>query len=362
MYLKQTILACLLITASTTLQAEQLILKEGYPERYVVQPGDTLWDISGKYLSEPWHWPHLWQINPQLANPHWIYPGDTLHLNWVNGTPQLSKVAHNAKPVIRLSPKMRYTSKAAPIPTLPSSDIAPFLQNDHILADIAQVKRLPYLLGANEKHLAMLEGQTLYVQGVLATGQDYAVYHLGTVYKDKVSGEILGQEAVLAGTIRAQAPLAEGRTRATLLHSQREVLQGDKLMPLPPQGDLPSVFSPKAAPAISPGYIIDLPSKARGGGKFDVVLINRGARDQLTAGDMLDIKRPGAALVGRDGKEEYKDFSSSYDKVFHSDKQLSLPAESIGKVMLFKIYDKLSYGLILQSQEIVSTGYQVTHF
>ena len=85
MYLKQIVVACLATALAGGAMAQQLTLKSGYPESYVVQKGDTLWDISGQYLAEPWLWPRLWNINPQIANPHWIYPGDVLHLSWVNG-------------------------------------------------------------------------------------------------------------------------------------------------------------------------------------------------------------------------------------------------------------------------------------
>nr|WP_279009371.1 LysM peptidoglycan-binding domain-containing protein [Aeromonas jandaei] len=363
MYLKRTILACLLVAASPTLLADQLRLKAGYPESYVVQKGDTLWDISGKYLSEPWLWPRLWNINPQIANPHWIYPGDVLQLSWVNGEPRLGKAMQGGKQVIRLSPKNRYESKANPIPTLPISEIGPFLQTDHILANAQEGKKLPYLLGSDEKHIGMLEGDTLYVQGSLTPGQMYGVYHPGAIYKDRDTGELLGQEAVLTGIVRAVAHLDGDRTEVTLTHNQREVLQGDKVMPLPEQESMPAVFMPKAAPAIQPGYVVDLPSKARGGGKFDVVLINKGSRDLLSAGDVLDIRRPGAALVTKNGTVQYKELSSVYNKVFYSsNKKAPLPSEAIARVMLFKVYDKLSYGLIMQSKDMVSTGYQVTHF
>ncbi|MGL4477704.1 MAG: LysM peptidoglycan-binding domain-containing protein, partial [Aeromonas veronii] len=261
MYLKQTILACLLVTVSQAALADQLRLKAGYPESYVVQKGDTLWDISGKYLSEPWLWPRLWNINPQIANPHWIYPGDVLHLSWVNGEPRLGKAMQGGKQVIRLGPKTRYENKANPIPTLPISEIGPFLQTDHILADSQQQKTLPYLLGSDQKHIGMLEGDTLYVQGSLTPGQVYGIYHPGVVYKDRETGELLGQEAIFAGVVRAVARLDGDRTEVMLTHNQREVLQGDKVMPLPAQENMPAVFTPKAAPAITPGYIIDLPNK-----------------------------------------------------------------------------------------------------
>ncbi|MBV7439237.1 LysM peptidoglycan-binding domain-containing protein [Aeromonas sp. sif2416] len=362
MHLKQIILASLATALAGGAMADQLTLKPGYPDSYVVQKGDTLWDISGQYLAEPWLWPRLWNINPQIANPHWIYPGDVLQLSWVNGEPRLGKASQGGKQVIHLSPKNRYENKASPIPTLPLSEIGPFLQTDHILADSQQVKDLPYVLGNNEKHVGMLEGDTLYVRGSLTPGQDYGVYHPGVTYKDRQTGEQLGQEAVFVGTVRAEERLANDSTRVTLTRNRREVYQGDKIIPLPPQESLSAVFMPKAAPTISPGYVVELPSKARGGGKFDVVLINKGLRDRVAPGDVLEIQRPGAEMVDRDGKVSYREYASVYNKAFYSAGKSALPSEAVARVMLFKVYDKLSYGLILQSQEMVSSGYQVTNF
>ena len=362
MHLKQIILACLATALANGAMAQQLTLKSGYPESYVVQKGDTLWDISGQYLAEPWLWPRLWNINPQIANPHWIYPGDVLQLSWVNGEPRLGKASQGGKQVIHLSPKNRYENKANPIPTLPLSEIVPFLQTDHILSDSQQSKDLPYVLGNNDKHIGMLEGDTLYVQGALNPGQSYGIYRPGVTYKDKLTGEQLGQEAIFVGTVRAEDRQVNNSTRVTLTHSRREVYQGDKVIPLPPQESLSAVFMPKAAPVISPGYVIELPSKVRGGGKFDVVLINKGQRDQIAPGDVLEILRPGAEMVDKNGKVSYREYASVYDKAFHSAGKSSLPAEAVARVMLFKVYDKLSYGLILQSQDLVSSGYQVSNF
>ncbi|MGL5659747.1 MAG: LysM peptidoglycan-binding domain-containing protein [Aeromonas sp.] len=363
MHLKHTILAGMLAAVSLGVLADPLALKSGYPSTYVVQKGDTLWGISDKYLVDPWLWPQLWNLNPQIASPHWIYPGDVLHLSWVNGEPRLSKAGQGAKPLVRLSPKMRYENKANPIPTLPINEVGPFLQTDHILADNGMQQALPYLLGSDERHIGMLEGDTLYVQGALVLGQEYGVYHPGRVYQDPITGEQLGQGAMFAGIVRAVAPLDGDRTQVTLTHNRREVLQGDKVMSLPMQESMPAVFMPKAVVAMTPGYIIDLPNNTRGGGKFDVVLINKGSRDQLSAGDMLGVRRPGARLVSKGGEVQYKDQSSMFNRVFYSGHGTApLPSEVIAKIMLFKVYDKLSYGLIMQSKDMVSTGYQVTHF
>jgi hypothetical protein len=327
-----------------------------------VQPNDTLWDIATHYLTEPWRWPQLWHANVHISNPNWIYPGDVLQLNWEQGQPRLRKLTQAGKPVVRLSPQLRYTSKRQPIPTLPLSEIGPFLQRDQLFIGSSSMTSLPYVLGSNEKHTGMLDGEILYVQGALISGQEYGIYHPGLLYHDAQSGEVLGQAAILVGTAQVQAALADDRTQIVLTHSLREVSQGDKLLPLPAAAELPALFTPRVAPAISAGYIVDLPSQAQGGGKWDVVLINKGRRDQLAAGDLLAISRPGPILVSKQGKVAYEAFASTYDRLIDSGRPVTLPSEVIAKVMLFKVYDKLSYGLLVQSQEMVRIGYPVSHF
>ena len=133
MYLKQTILACLLATLSQAAMADQLRLKAGYPESYVVQKGDTLWDISGKFLSKPWKWPEIWHANPQVANPHLIYPGDRLSLVYVDGQPRIMLNRGASRGTIKLSPKVRSTPMAEAIPTIPLEAINSFLLSNRIV-------------------------------------------------------------------------------------------------------------------------------------------------------------------------------------------------------------------------------------
>ena len=130
MYLKQIVVACLATALAGGAMAQQLTLQIRLPRDLCGAKGDTLWDISGQYLAEPWLWPRLWNINPQIANPHWIYPGDVLHLSWVNGEPRLGKASQGASIGSSVSPKNRYENKANPIPTLPLSEIAQSLPAD----------------------------------------------------------------------------------------------------------------------------------------------------------------------------------------------------------------------------------------
>ncbi|MGL5948751.1 MAG: LysM peptidoglycan-binding domain-containing protein [Aeromonas sp.] len=360
MDLKQTLLACLLAGLSHASLADSLLLKPGYPERYEVKPGDTLWAIAGHYLNEPWRWPSLWQQNRQIKDPHWIYPGDQLQLQWVNGQPQLQKISHRGQGnIIRLSPKMRIESPVGAIPTLPLSVMAPFLSGDQVLEAEAAASA-PYVLGSDKQHIGMLEGDMLYVQGALASASTYGIYHLGEHYRDAQSNEVLGQAAVLVGKARVTAALPGERSQALLTKNLREVRQGDILLPLPAEDDLPVQFSPAAAPPLTGAYVVQFNNRASGGGKYDVVLINRGAREQLKPGDVLSIARPAADVVLRGQTPSYRDTASRYERVFDSASGLPLPETPIGQLMLFKVYDKLSYGLILHSQDRVGPGYRLS--
>ena len=217
----------LLISAA---MADVLQLKEGYPESYVVQKGDTLWDISGHFLKSPWLWPRLWQVNPQVKDPHWIYPGDVLSLTWVNGEPRLTQ-----KHTIKLSPAVRIEPKLAPVPTIKLSAISAFLRSDHIFPAGSDLDQMPYILGNNLNDSALLQKQRLFVKGQLVEGRQYGVYRPGAIYKDPQTGEVLGQRAILAGIVTAGIHHPDDIVEVQLSKNVREVLQGDRVLPLPDQ-------------------------------------------------------------------------------------------------------------------------------
>ncbi|ENY72468.1 LysM domain-containing protein [Aeromonas diversa CDC 2478-85] len=360
MNLTRITLIFLLFGSTLGVAAETLALRKGYPQTYTVQRGDTLWDIAGHYLQKPWQWPTLWKGNPQIADPHWIYPGDVLHLTWVDGQPQLSRGMAGAKRVVTLSPHVRSDSKLNPVPALPLSSLAPFLSQELLFSSPKQGETLPYVLGNNEGQQAILDHHPLFVQGLLEPGRQYGAYRPGREYRDPKSGDWLGQEATLTGIVRADMQWSNGQTQATLIANRQEVRQGDRLMPLPGPEIEQALFIPRGAAPILDGIIVDMPNRMSVAGKLDVVLINKGALDHMAPGSVLDVKRPGLAMVKTYGEQPvYRDTTTGFDRAFHSDPTLQLPPESVARVMLFRVYDRMSYGLILQSRDMVRVGYSV---
>ncbi|MGL4206433.1 MAG: LysM peptidoglycan-binding domain-containing protein [Aeromonadaceae bacterium] len=334
--------------------ADVLQLKEGYPETYVVKKGDTLWDISGHFLKSPWLWPRLWQVNPQVRDPHWIYPGDVLHLVWVNGEPRLVQ-----KHMVKLSPTVRVTPKQAPVPTLPLERIAPFLTSYHIFNADSNMASLPYIVGNNSNDIGLLEKTDFFVRGSLLEGKQYGIYRPGELLKDKATGEALGREATLTGIALAGAKQKGGLTAAVLLENKQDVQQGDRLILMPEQENLDAYFTLQAGALSKPGYIIDIPSKISVVGKYDVVTLNKGARDGVASGNVFSIYRPGAEVTERSADDiAYKLFSPVGKRLFDGE-GTHLPEQLVGQLMVFKVYDKTSMAMILKANDTVRQGYLI---
>ncbi|MFC3913346.1 LysM peptidoglycan-binding domain-containing protein [Pseudaeromonas sharmana] len=345
------------ILLATTALADVLQLKEGHPETYVVKKGDTLWDISGVFLQKPWLWPRLWQINPQVKDPHWIYPGDILNLVWVDGEPRL---VH--KKVIRLSPSIKKVVKEDPIPSLKLSAVAAFLRSDHIFSGEHDVDSMPYVLGNNQNDRGLMEEQHIYVKGNLPLGGQYGIYHPGVVYKDRNSGEELGRQGVLAGIAVAVASHPDDVTEVALIKNMREVMQGDRVMAIPANENLDITYQMQPSALKSDGYIIDFPGTSSSvSGKYDVILLSKGARDGLKNGDVITIKRPGVALTGHDADTiSYRQNSNMGQRVLDAESR-RLPADVIGQAMTFKVYDKVAMALVLRANDIVHKDYTVSN-
>lgn len=337
--------------------AQSLALKENHPQTYVVKKGDTLWDISAHFLKSPWLWPRLWQANPQVKNPHLIYPGDLLTLIWVDGEPRLVR-----KPTIKLSPSVRVEPKASPIPALAFDEIGPFLTTNHIFEAGQDLDSLPYVLGENENSIAMQEGQTLFVHGSLQPGMSYAIYRPGDLYKDRTTKETLGREAILSGVGVAQQAYDEERSVLTVTRSYREIRQGDRLIPVPSQESLDAYFIPQPGQLQNEqAYVLDTPLKVNGVGKYDLVIINRGARDNVKVGDVFSVLRPGAKLVNASPSAiRYREYGSAADKLFDGDGEI-LPSERVGEIMVIKTYEKLSMAFVMSSQRMVRKGYSLAN-
>ncbi|WP_199911657.1 LysM peptidoglycan-binding domain-containing protein [Dongshaea marina] len=334
---------------------EAMQLKQDHPKTYTVKKGDTLWDISKKFLKTPWLWPRLWQVNRQVSNPHLIYPGDVLSLIWINGEPRLVK-----KRVVRLSPKVRVEEKVQPIPTLPLSEIGPFLRLDHIFNG-DDINSLPFVLGNNETHLGMQTGEEVFVRGVLQEDALYGIYRPGKVYEDVETGESLGQQAIFVGIYQAGKVHDNQLTSGIIRKQHRAVMQGDKLMLLPEQDSQSAYFTPMAGDPVKGAYVVDIANQQTQVGKLGVLVLNKGMRDKLKPGDVYMIERPGieVAVTGRSKPEaNYSSLAGSFSNLFATDTE-TLPSEQVGRVMVFRVYDKMSIALVLDSIDPIRKEYLV---
>ena len=329
--MRKSLLALLLVAASGLTQAE-VQLRDGHPDTYTVVKGDTLWDISGKFLTKPWKWPEIWHANPQVSNPHLIYPGDVLNLVYIDGQPRLMLNRGASRGTIKLSPQVRSTPMAEAIPTIPLEAINSFLLSNRIVDDVSAFESAPYVVAGQAERVVSGMGDRIYARGTFPQDQAvYGIFRQGKVYKDPDTGEFLG---INADHIGAGEIVAEEGDIATVVLSRttQEVRLGDRLFPTE-ERPINSTFQPSEPASEIRGLILDVPRGVTQIGQFDVVTINKGARDGLVEGNVLAIYKTGETVRDRVTGEQVK-----------------IPDERAGLLMIFRTYDKLSYGLILAAQ------------
>ena len=329
--------------------ADVLTLREDHPETYTVVKGDTLWDISAHFLNTPWLWPRLWQANNQIENPHLIYPGDLLTLIWVDGEPRLTR-----KQLKKLSPTPRLAEKREPVPTIPLSAISAFLSKDHVI-DADLLKDSPRLLGNAAGKTRFSAGEVFYGERQYNPHKLYGVYRLGDNYIDPETGEPLGTELTFIGHSQvSKNPNVSATDKVTpldFLNSTREAHQGDLILAIPEYESLPAFFLPQPVPASIKGGIIASLSHASVIGKGDVVVINKGKRENIQIGSMFSILQPGPAVLVKGDTIKYQEDGSKLEKMGSPD--LVLPAERLGELMVFKTYEKVSLALVMRSTNIM---------
>lgn len=343
--------------------ADTLTLKEGHPETYTVVKGDTLWDISAHFLNTPWLWPRLWQANGQIENPHLIYPGDVLHLIWVDGQPRLSRtpqVQSSSKNIIKLSPFAHLEEKGGAIPTIPLSVISAFLTKDHVI-DPDVLKNAPRLLGDAVGTPRFYEGDVFYAEGKYGRDKLYGVYRLGDDFNDPETGEFLGKQLIFIGHTKvSKDPNVRSTAQVTpldLLSSSREARQGDLILPIPEYETLPAYFLPQPTSMQVKGNILAALNGVGAVGKWDTVAINKGKREGIKMGSMFSIMRSGPGVLLKNNKVQYHDDANRYEKLTEAD--IFIPAERLGEMMIFKVYDKVSIGIIMRTKDSVGTSYEV---
>jgi hypothetical protein len=317
------------------------VLKKDHPDRYLVVKGDTLWDIASMFLSDPWMWPDIWHVNPEIENPHLIYPGDLIFLRFVDGQPQLSlQRGDESRTVVyrpgdgnttdKLAPRVRISPLVNAIPAIAFDRISNMLQLGRIV-DKHTLDRAPYVLDSISGRLMFGEGDTFYARGKWTEGTSiYGVYREGEIYRDPETREILGYEARELGTAKLLARDDDVRT-FELTSVKEEIRLGDRLLPteeirfestifpIPPENDIN-------------GVIISVVGGMSNVGKSDVIVFNRGMEDGLDVGTVLAIHKRGARIKDRFGGGK-----------------VTLPSERAGVVLTVRSYEKMSYGFVLET-------------
>jgi hypothetical protein len=336
--LKSVPLLLLLLTCSPLVRAEAIKLAPDHPDRYVVIKGDTLWDIAARFLQDPWQWPEIWYINPAIENPHLIYPGDVIRLEFVNGKPvlKLDRPAPGPEmPTVKLSPAARLTPLETAIPTIPPDAIAQFLKYPRIVSE-KDLEESGYLLASAEDHLISATGSKVYARGIRnqALGH-YQIVRKGRVYhRVEHPGEVLGNEAIIVG----EASLVREGDPATLVidRADREALMGDRVLPAI-QEEINQYFTPRAPGSEIKGRILSVMDGLTRIGQYQVVAIDRGSRDGLQAGDVLAVYQAGEIVRDRVGSRKMRG------------EPLKLPDERAGTIMVIRPFDRISYALVMEA-------------
>ena len=334
---------CLLVIATGVSAVE---LRPGHPDVYPVKEGDTLWDISSAFLKDPWLWPEPWHVNPQIKNPHLIDPGDLIKLVYIDGKPSLTiergPMVFKKGDTVKLTPQIRSEPLKSVIPAIPLELIQSFLVNNRVMTE-EEIDSSPYILAGDESHIVMGLGDYLYARGDWENAhQAYGIYRKGPAYVDPETQEVLGFAALDKGMARMET--VEGDiARMKVTDSKEDIRPKDRLIPTE-ERKVDSIFYPKSPDGEVNGEILHVFSGVRNVSQNDVVVINRGAREGMMIGDVLAVKTKGEVVKDRITGELVK-----------------LPDQRRGIMMIFRTFEKVSYGLILRSEAPLSVGDVVTN-
>ena len=327
------------------------------PASHTVQSGDTLWAISSLFLKSPWRWPELWGMNLQdIRNPHLIYPGQVLLLD-KDGDRARLRMARSGGAIgqpptntVKLSPRVRsQLLDNGAIASIPLQLIAPFL-NEALVLELDELAGAPRIVATQEGRVMISRGETAYVRGDLRGARSFTLFRESKPLRDPINGELLGFEAGYVGTadfVRAEgtAPVSGLPVPATFVmtSARQEAGVGDRLAPVPPRDF--SAYVPHPPAGAIDGRVVSVYGEALTAGQNQIVSLNRGTRDGLERGHVLALWRAGAPATDRTGPRP---------------QPVQLPDERSGLLFVFRVFDRVSYALILSALDPVRAGDRIT--
>lgn len=398
-------LLCVLLPSVAVSQSPAV--KPDHPDSHTVVKGDTLWDISGRFLQEPWRWPEIWDVNPQISNPHLIYPGDVVYLTYRDGRPVLTvnRGAAGGPRYVKLSPEVRSTPHARAIPSIPVEYIKPFLSQPLVVSR-DEMEAWPYVVSSFEQHLVAGPGNKIYVRGLPENpAQGYSIFRRGPAYvlppetdnmqrapvvqskysNREIEGEVLGYQALYVGDveIRREGDPATG----VITSADREVLVGDRLVPHSREAGFGSDLIPTTPAAEIDGKIVSVIDGVSEIGNYQVVVVSAGTSNGLEKGNVLAVYQTGQMVRDtvaaemraestkaerlkfkyedvspvdsllsniandiRDNKRAFDSHMGYFGKPQSQGELIELPPEFAGIIMVFRTFDKVSYALVMDTE------------
>jgi hypothetical protein len=386
--LNKILISCAIFLLTIGVNADELTINPDHPETYTVVKGDTLWDISARFLQQPWRWSEIWSVNPQIENPHLIYPGDIVSLTYQDGKPVLS-VNRSGEVVsgrnVKLSPTVRSLDNVEAIPTIPIDAIQQFLKHSIVL-DEDEMEQWPYVVSSYDEHLIATTGNTIYVRGIPeeSDAAQYSIYRKGAAYLNKKQtkddeDEVLGYEAIYIGdaTLKKRGDPAA----AIVTEVAQEILIGDRLTPQTDE-EVSTEFIPSSTIREVRGDILSVVDGVSQIGQYQVVVLNVGKEQGIQAGNVLGVYQSGYVVqdnigpniseVEKDKPERPDNLSGTVGKIHDAfgeivdaltfdyitnkkskSEDVTLPEEYVGVVMVFRTFNKVSYALVMETQGAV---------
>ncbi len=328
-----SLICCLLPTFAF---ADTVKIQDNAPDSHIVVKGDTLWDISAKFFKDPWKWPQIWGLNKDsIKDPHWIYPGDVIHLDRASGTLHIGRIIKTEATAgpgqsdnVKLSPRVyEESSKHNAIPSISAKDIEPFLGKPLIVEENG-LSNAPTIVGTLDQRVLLATGDTAYVKG-LSEGEGvlWQIYRPGKTLLDPESKEILGYEAVYLGDAKVEK-FADIST-LTIAKSLNDINKGDRLIRA--SDEFAGSYVPRAPDSRIAARVISIYAGVSQAGQHSIVTLNKGRRDGLENGHVLALYRKGD--VTKEKGETH-----------------TLPDVRYGLLFVFRTFDKVAYALVMRTR------------